>query len=180
MKNFDYSSNGAYFITISAYKHFNIFGDIINDEMLYNRFGKIAEEEILKTNEYRKAQGICIKKWVVMPNHIHMIVEIYGAPFLICSEDMQTERFSQPTKSSVPTVIRAYKSAVTRAIRLSLSENEKETGILGDGHGTPCPYKIWQRDYHDHRIRTDKEYERIWSYIENNPILWNKDCFKDM
>ena len=37
--------------------------------------------------------------------------------------------------------------------------------------------QVWQRSFHDHVIRTQKDYERIWLYIEGNPQCWDKDCF---
>ena len=36
---------------------------------------------------------------------------------------------------------------------------------------------VWQRSFHDHVIRNQKQYEKIWEYIENNPLKWDEDCF---
>ena len=57
-------------------------------------------------------------------------------------------------------IVAQYKSGVTRKIREFLPN-----------------YKIWQRSYHDHVIRDRKGYEKIWAYIENNPLKWEEDCF---
>jgi REP element-mobilizing transposase RayT len=57
-------------------------------------------------------------------------------------------------------IIAQYKSGVTRNIR-------KNGGNIS----------VWQRSYHDHVIRDQKGYEKIWNYIEGNPMNWNKDCF---
>lgn len=62
--------------------------------------------------------------------------------------------------ASLTTVIGQYKSAVSRRI------HEAAPGL-----------KIWQRSFHDHIIRSEKQYEKIWNYIEGNPQCWNKDCF---
>jgi REP element-mobilizing transposase RayT len=62
--------------------------------------------------------------------------------------------------ATLPNVIGQYKAAVTRAIR---------------GH---CPHvRIWQTSFHDHIIRNQADYERIWTYIEGNPARWMDDCF---
>ena len=57
-------------------------------------------------------------------------------------------------------VVGQYKSAVTRRI------HEKEQNI-----------KVWQASYHDHVIRNEQDYLKIWNYIDTNPIRWEKDCF---
>ena len=62
--------------------------------------------------------------------------------------------------TNLNTVIGQYKSGVTRKIR------------------EICPEKcVWQRSYHDHVIRNEKQYRKIWEYIDNNPKQWELDCF---
>ena len=58
------------------------------------------------------------------------------------------------------TVIGQYKSAVTRQL-----------------HKISPDISIWQNSFHDHVIRNQKDYERIWSYIDANPARWMDDCF---
>ena len=36
---------------------------------------------------------------------------------------------------------------------------------------------IWRRSFHDHIIRNEKDYLKIWEYIDSNPIKWLDDCF---
>ena len=38
-------------------------------------------------------------------------------------------------------------------------------------------HSIWQKLFHDHVIRNQKDYEKIWNYIEGNPMKWSEDCF---
>ena len=61
---------------------------------------------------------------------------------------------------SIPLVIGQYKMAVTKKIREKLPD-----------------LKVWQRSFHDHIIRNQSGYEKIWQYIENNPQKWEEDCF---
>ena len=134
--NFDYSSCNCYFVTICTYKRKCIFG--LPDER--NDFGVIAEEEIKKVPEHYC--GIKIDKYVVMPNHIHMIIVL------------------EKEEHNLNQIIAQYKSGVSRRI-----------------HQMNAKMEIWQRSYHDHIIRDQKSYEKIWLYIEANPLNWNKDCF---
>ncbi len=167
LQNYSYTENGAYFITICSKDKKNIFGYVSNGIMHYNELGKIAYNEILKTIELRKHKGINISKFIVMPNHIHLIIQIINSKNIV--ED--TNRFSKPLKQSIPTIVGAFKAAVTRNFHKQC------------GHGSPCPYKdvnltkIWQTRYNDHIIRNEKQYLKIWEYIDTNPIKWELDCY---
>lgn len=186
LNNYDYSSNGAYFITICAFEKAQIFDEIENGIMTFSKLGEIACEEIEKTNILRENNGIIVKNWTVMPNHVHLLIEISDVRNLVGSRRAVTavgcrfEAFSKPTVQSISTVIRAYKSAVTRFAHLISTEKEQILGMCDGRHGTPCPYKIWQAGYHDHIIRTKKEYDRIWGYIDSNPLMWNDDCYNEI
>lgn len=107
-----------------------------------NQIGFIAEEEIRNISAHYDM--VSVDKYVVMPNHIHMI--------LVIGNGDHNPNLNQ--------VIAQYKSGVTRKIREFLPD-----------------VKIWQRSYHDHVIRDQKGYEKIWMYIENNPRKWEEDCF---
>lgn len=74
LMQYDYSSAGAYFVTICTKDRQPLFGEIIEGEMILNDMGKIVEEEVNKTETIR-AQ-ITIDKYVIMPNHVHIIVVI--------------------------------------------------------------------------------------------------------
>ena len=90
---------------------------------------------------------IVLEKYVVMPNHIHGI-------FIVTTE--KTEKGLK----DLAVAIGQYKMSVTKKIR-----KEK-------------PYmQVWQRSFHDHVIRSQQGYEKIWTYIENNPLKWKEDCF---
>ena len=88
-----------------------------------------------------------IDRYVVMPNHIHGI-------FIVQNEE------AEKGLKDLSIVIGQYKMSVTKKIRIM--EPEKQ---------------IWQRSFHDHVIRNQKSYEKIWTYIENNPVKWEEDCF---
>ncbi len=166
LKNYDYSSNGAYFITICSYKKTHIFGEIKDGIMQYNQYGEIACHEIEETNRLRIDKGIEITNWVVMPNHVHLMLEISHDPLF--DTNPQYEQFGKPTKQSVAAVVRTYKAAVTREIRRKYGQN------------ISCPYAVWQNGYYDNIIKNDEMYEKVWQYISCNPVLWKEDKYNEI
>ncbi|MBR3979269.1 MAG: hypothetical protein IKJ94_06575 [Oscillospiraceae bacterium] len=144
---FDYSTPGAYFITVCTDKRRNLLcqlvggGDLDAPEMRLTETGKIVERYILSAS---KMPGIIVDKFVIMPNHLHIIAfaerGVEGAA---------------PYNSQIPRFVGALK-------RLC----HKEAGE-----------PFFQRSYHDRVIRNEKEYRKIWQYIDTNPIKWKEDCF---
>ncbi len=171
LKNYDYSSNGTYFVTICSYEKLHIFGEIKDGVMRYSQYGVIACHEIEETNRLRINKGIKITNWVVMPNHVHLMLEISHDPLF--DTNPQYEAFAKPTKQSVATIVRAYKAAVTREIR-------RKFGHDTSGHDTSCPYVVWQKGYYDNIIKNDEMYEKVWQYISYNPVLWKEDKYNEI
>lgn len=160
LRNFDYSSNGMYFITICTYGKQNIFGSVSNGVMHLSEIGKIAEEEIAKANYKRAEHFIEISKYVIMPNHIHMIIQIFNPDLF---HEYQCEAFSAPSAQSISSVVRSYKAAVTKRIHEAVSSD--------------TIYQIWQPRYYDNIIRNEKAYQKIWNYIDSNVSRWEEDKF---
>jgi len=71
-----------------------------------------------------------------------------------------TEKFGRPTPNSLPTIIRSFKSAVTKRIN-SLRQ-------------TPGA-RLWQRNYYEHVIRNETDLNDIRQYILDNPVKWDMD-----
>ena len=112
LKNYDYSSNGLYFITVCAYDKQHVFGKIVNGEVQLSQIGRIAEEEIFSTNRKRKGQFIEITKYVIMPNHIHMIISIHKPEIF---HEYKQEDFGKPCKEAVSSVVRSYQIGCHKA-----------------------------------------------------------------
>ncbi len=148
LKEYDYSLPGAYFVTICTQERENLFG--LEPELTPT--GKIVKEqiELLKT----RYDEITIDKYVVMPNHIHIIITI-----------LETERINPfPTiKYDIPNVIGKFKAGVTRSVGNAFMHSAKK--------------KIWQKSFHDRIIRNEDDYKKIWEYIDTNPLKWELDCF---
>ena len=148
LKDYDYSSPGAYFITICTKDKKNVFWDgcqpdIVGEDIILplSPYGKIAEKAIKAIPEHYA--NIELWQYVVMPNHIHLILSIpYDSGRLIAS----------PT---IATVIGQMKRFVSKQI------------------GTA----IWQRSFYDHIIRDRQDYDKIAKYVQDNPFKWQDDCF---
>ena len=151
LKNYDYSQNGYYFVTICTQHKECIFSNIVGQglapaEIQLTKFCKIANAEIIDLeNRYKFVK---IDKYVIMPNHIHSIIVI---------ENNTAGASPCPTLSDV---ICSFKSITTRKCRAVNSD-----------------VKIWQTSFHDHIIRDEKDYLKIWNYIDTNPFKWQDDCF---
>ena len=155
LKYYDYSNSGYYFVTICTHNKHKILCEIVGEgldpaKIQLSLFGKIAEHELLNIEKHYT--NIKIDKYVIMPNHIHLILII-------------TERINPfPTiRYDVSNVIGKYKAAVTRNVGNAFMHSER--------------LKIWQTSFHDHIIRDEKDYLKIWNYIDTNPQKWEEDCF---
>lgn len=152
LKEYDYSTPEAYFITICANQKAHLFGEVSNEQMQLNDVGEVVNQEILKIeSHYRNIQ---IDKYVVMPNHIHMIITI-----------LEPERINPfPTiKYDIPNIVGKFKAGVTR--------------LVGNAFIPSVKKSIWQSSYNDHIIRGKEDYQKIWEYIDTNILRWEKDCF---
>lgn len=74
LKNYDYSLNGYYFITICTHNRQHLFGKILDGQMLLNEYGIIVRQE-LKQIPGRFANAK-LDKFVIMPNHVHIIMVV--------------------------------------------------------------------------------------------------------
>jgi len=177
-RGYDYSQPGIYFLTTCCKYRIHHFGYIENGEMVFNDSGKIACEQIeWLRNQY---SNIIIHNSVVMPNHVHLLVELVGTGLdlsasesnngsinrtgrdLSCDINERTGRdLSLPAKS-ISTLMGAFKTTASAKI-----------------HANGNPDFNWQRSFHDHIIRNEPSYQRIYEYITENPKNWNTDILKE-
>ena len=157
LKGYDYSTTGAYFITICTHNRKCLFSNIVGaiHELPENKLTKYGEfaEQIIKILPDRF--NVSIPKHIVMPNHIHLIIEI--------NDDDNNRAVREPPlqyhRSVIDKMVGFFKMNVSKKIHITYSD------------------KIWQRSYHDHIIRGENDYQKIWEYIDTNPLKWELDCF---
>ncbi|MDF1520769.1 MAG: transposase [Brevefilum sp.] len=155
-KDYDYSQPGAYFITIVTFNRNYLFGYIEGDEMCLNPIGYIVSEVWQSIPKHHPKT--IVDPFIIMPNHIHGIINIVGARHAVPLH--QSEKFGKPVPGSIPTIVRSFKSETTRRIN-----------VFRNSPGS----KVWQRNYYEHVIRNEKDYESIYEYILTNPQNWVKD-----
>ncbi|MFA4930416.1 MAG: transposase [Patescibacteria group bacterium] len=173
----NYRTAGYYFITVCTHRRQHYFGHIKNKIMHLNKMGKIADRCWQQIPQHFPLSISHIH--VIMPNHMHGILEIINNPSMsysmINKRDTSNSNINamatrtdvacnvytmsqiSPKPHSLPIIIRSYKTACTN--------NICQTN----------PDFRWQSLYHDHIIRNQIEYEKIYAYIQNNPVLWNRD-----
>jgi REP element-mobilizing transposase RayT len=171
LKGFDYTSPGAYFITICTDDRICLFGRVANGEMRLNNYGILAADKWVRTQAIRPR--VTLDEFIIMPNHMHGIIIINDitnccrgtsqcAPAKLFNKKLSRvppaptlERFGRPTSDSIPTIVRLYKSVTTKRI------NELR--------GTPG-VSVWQRNYYERIIRDEKSLNRIRKYIFCNAM----------
>ena len=204
LKGYDYSQNGLYFITICTFDRECLFGEIINKKMILNDAGKAANECWLKIPEH--FPNAVLHEHVVMPNHVHGIIELNdtsmaegenagtpngeyengeyqngvgvqnteGIQYAVGVQNFEPlpppttslpplppqNRFQHIIPRSIGSIVRGYKIGVTKIFR-------DNTDI----------YRVWQRNYHEHIIRSEQSYLRISEYVIDNPDVWEHDKF---
>ena len=127
---------------------------------------------------HEKYLGILVDEFVVMPNHIHGILGLHvGAGPRACpsesmgkieQEDNGRTQGSAPTKKnllSLPDVIRQFKTLTSK----KYSDNVIHSNWL------EFQKRLWQRNYFEHIIRSEKELNQIRKYIHDNPVTWMLD-----
>lgn len=146
--NYDYSSNGVYFITICSKNKKHMFSTIVGDgvldvpQVVLSEYGKIIDEQLCAINNHY--DNICIDNYVIMPNHIHMLINV-------CANG--TSRTPSPTNDTIPMFV----STLKRFVNKQTSED------------------LFQRSYFDHIIRNEEDYLTHYNYIQINPIKWSDD-----
>jgi len=162
LKEFDYSNPGAYFVTIVTHDRACLFGAIQNNEMCLNQFGQVVYHTWSDLPKHYKQ--VDLGAFCIMPNHVHGIIILNDNIVQAgrCGWQKNLAYSSRPTPSTVPLfeVLRAFKSFSAKHI------NTKRKMV-----GTP----VWQRNYYEHIIRDEDDFQRIQFYIENNPANWNSD-----
>ncbi len=115
-------------------------------------FGQLAKETI---TEITVRDYITVDNYVIMPNHIHLLITL-SSPI--------PDR-GKPCHYDIPQIVGKYKSLVARKWLAVCQSQNRQMG------------QIWQRSYHDHIIRCEKDYLDIWNYIDENPMKWEIDKY---
>jgi putative transposase len=154
LDGYDYSQEGAYFITLITADRQKILGDIQNDTMRPSLAGSVIISEWQKIPD--RFPSVKLDAYTVMPNHLHGIIVLQDNQNVEIIGSNSTVKCN----STLSTIIGSFKSATSRGIN--------KYHFLGIND-------IWHRGFHDHIIRNVTEYDRISEYILNNPAHWSND-----
>ena len=174
LKNYDYSRAGCYFVTMCTQNMHRLLGDIINGKMVLSYGGLLAERILNQTvNEFNNLE---LNKYIIMPNHVHAIIIIksqsnfVGANLVLACSNASIKPKNKANTSFDPTVgnfVKSFKSKTTVEYIKAVKKGALQ----------PFEKRIWQRNYHDHIIRNQKDYQRIWQYIDTNVQKWQLDRY---
>ena len=163
LPGYDYSQPGCYFITICSAGRHCIFGEITAEEARFvaSPIGKLVIGcwESIPLH----FPNVALDAIVLMPNHLHGILQIADQRDRGATRPMvtvNTEAFGKPVTRSIPTIIRSFKSIVSRR-------------VFDEGLGVDL--RVWQRNYYEHVIRTERDLDEIRKYISENPSKWTQD-----
>jgi len=173
MAGYDYSQNALYFITICVKDRICCFGKVVNGQMECNDYGKIAHlhwQWLFSQYPY-----IVSHAFVVMPNHVHGVIEIDDSRVVGAGRDLSVRDLSVLSER-----VGAGRDLPLQSIKIKpLSQliGAYKTTSSAKIHLAGMPEFNWQRSFHDHIIRDEKAYLNIVDYIKNNPKKWAEDCF---
>jgi REP-associated tyrosine transposase len=150
LREFDYSSIGGYFVTTCVQNRECLFGDVLDDVMVLSDAGGLVES--VWNGLMERFTTIELDAFVVMPNHVHFIVNIVGA--------VGKDGAGQGRAPTLDRIVGAFKSITAAQVNRLLSRT-----------GQP----LWQRNYYERVIRNELELHGLQDYIIHNPLKWADD-----
>ena len=161
LKDYDYSKEGLYFITICTQNRENLFGEIINKNVgagsscpniELTKIGEIIKNQYFELEKH--FDNIRCNEYVIMPNHFHFIIEI-----------IEGGKTPPLHKSKLGNIIGYFKYQTTKEYNELMDvKNEKYL-------------KLWQRNYYENIIINDEIHQKVIEYIEKNPLKWEEDKY---
>jgi putative transposase len=155
LQGYDYTSDGAYFITLCTTGKACHFGEVFNNQMHLSEIGHIVAESWAWLGEHYSY--VTIDEYVLMPNHLHAIIVLHS-PRRGGSRTAPTGKSIK--RKPLGRLIGSFKTVSTKRVNQHL--------------GTPGKI-LWQRNFYEHIIRNTDELDRIRNYILNNPMRWEID-----
>jgi REP element-mobilizing transposase RayT len=154
LKNWDYSLNGCYFVTICTKQGRHFFGQVSGGEVQLSQMGRVAEQFWMEILSH--FSGVVLDRFIVMPNHVHGTVGIwngYKAP--VSPEPSFVSAFGPLKPGSLSVIMGSYKAAVTRWC-----------------HRNGYADFDWQPRFRDQGISDERSLNNIREYIGRNPERW--------
>jgi putative transposase len=185
LKNWDYGSNAPYFVTICTDNKICYFGNVKEGKMYLSDLGQLANKYWLEIEN--KFPFVVLDHFVVMPNHVHGIINIdkplftgRDAIYRVSNTADNSDAINSDAINRVSTVRKI--GGVTGNNNPMLHENLSRFMNWYKGRCTFEMRKIntkfsWQPRFHEHVIRNEEAYLKIAEYIQNNPLRWQEDKY---
>ena len=149
LKGYDYTSPGAYFVTVCAATRGHVYGSVVDGDVVLNAIGKIIANAWRSLPKYFPYLSLDI--YVLMPDHLHGIIMLHdGIPATI----PMTGKARGTAPGSLPAVMQNFKAVSTRRVNQACRT---------------AGQRLWQEDYYEHIVRDANDMERIRQYIATNP-----------
>jgi putative transposase len=167
LQGFNYSQDGAYFVTICVQDKCPLFGKMYGEEVAMNDAGRMVDEWWRKLPS--KFTAVEPDDYIIMPNHFHGIIRIVGADLRVYQEPNEGAHGGAPLQqisdAPISRIVQWFKSITT---------HEYANGVRDRGWPT-FRERLWQRNYYEHVIRNEDELNRARKYIIENPMQWTVD-----
>ncbi len=170
LHGYDHSQPGAYFITVCTHGKQSLYGEIVEGQRRMNDAGQLVHACWYGLG--RRYSGIDLDAFIVMPNHIHGIIQITDVGAI----------HELPTPGLVANEVGAIHESPLRGMDRKRRRRMQLAKVIGyfkmntakqinARRGTPGT-ALWQRNYYEHIIRNDGELDKICEYISTNPLRW--------
>ena len=160
LSEWDYSSEGVYYITICCREREAFFGKLIENKMILSEIGEMASFFWKEIPEH--FNHVKLDEYIVMPNHIHGILildySLVGTRHGMALQRNGTNQFSKPIKNSISVIINQYKSSLKRWCNQNGFKSFQ-----------------WQSRFYDHIICEENSIDQVREYIRSNPTNWASD-----
>jgi len=190
LKGYEYSQCGAYFITMVTQDRRDWLGDIVDEMMKLNDAGRMIRSVWL--DMANRFYNVSMGEFQIMPNHFHGIIILNdnprrGGPCVRPNGDPKNNNTGRdrveinPTPTNIdpnPNIdTNTNTNATIGDIICAFKSISTNRYINGVNMGLVPRFKkrLWQRNYYEHIIRNENEYNRIGQYIYDNPIKWGND-----
>lgn len=168
LRGYNYANQGYYFVTLCTHNRIPLFGSIETTKHEYNSVGATRAspdntvQTLISTSIKLNIWGHIVKRiWYSLPDHHPVVLDTYQIMpnHIHCIIGIHQTGGSRPAPT-LGTIIGSYKSECTKQLHL---------------HGLTHISVVWQRNYYEHIIRSNQEYQTIQRYIVENPSRWRQD-----
>ena len=181
LRGWDYGAGGTYFVTFCTSAHRPVLSSIRRGDpcgrppLVLTPLGECVAEAIALT-------GVRVEHQVIMPNHVHLLLTLERAATRAAPTGAGTQADARVSPTDRGTRADARVAPTDSGPRAAAELGRLVGGVksrsvhLAAGRGLEAG-RLWQRGYYDHIVRSENDFLRIWTYIDNNPLRWELDCY---